>query len=83
MNESLEIIDISVGGLAVAETSLAVGAKAKLKLSLDGHGEYYVEIEVRWAHNGTTGVTFIAPSPPASQAIQRYVAELLEVGAAV
>lgn len=83
MNESLEIIDISVGGLALAETNLAVGTTTKLKLSLSGHGEYFVEVEVRWSRNGTTGVTFVTPSQPAFQAIQRYVAELLEVGAAV
>lgn len=82
LNESIEILDISVGGMALADTSLAVGALTRLKLSLDGHGEYFVDVEVRWSANAVSGVTFVSPSPPAAQAIQKYVAELLEIGAA-
>lgn len=83
MQESLEIVDISVGGLALADTSIAVGTTARIKLALDRHGEYFVDVEARWSANGTTGLTFVSPSAPAAQAIQRYVSELLEVGAAV
>ena len=75
MHESLAIIDISVGGMALADVTLPVGTTTKLKLALTGHGEYFVDVEVRWSANGATGVTFVAPSPAAAQAIQRYVAE--------
>jgi c-di-GMP-binding flagellar brake protein YcgR len=83
MHETLEIIDISVGGMAISDASLAVGATTKLKLSLTGHGEHLINVEVRWVANGAAGVTFVDPPAAAAHAVQRYVAELLEVGAAV
>jgi len=81
VQESLAIIDISVGGMALAGVNANSGVRMKLTLSLAGHGEHVVDAEVRWAAGDTVGVAFVDPPADAAQAIQRYVAELLERGA--
>lgn len=82
MQESVEIVDISVGGMALASVNAEPGVKMRLTLSLAGHGEHVVDTEVRWASRDSIGVAFVDPPASASHAIQRYVAELLERGAA-
>lgn len=83
LQESLEIIDISVGGLALASTEVEPGTKMTLTLTLGENGsEHVVDAVVRWARRGAVGVELVDPSPTATQAIQKYVAELLERGAA-
>ena len=82
VQESLEIIDISVGGMALAGVHADGGAKMTLKLSLAGQGDHVVDAEVRWASRDAVGVAFVEPATEAAQAVRRYVAELLERGAA-
>lgn len=82
LQETVEIVDISVGGMALASVRAEPGTKMRLTLSLAGHGEHVLETEVRWAARDSIGVAFVDPPAEAAQAIQRYVAELLERGAA-
>lgn len=83
VQESLEIIDISIGGMALASVNTEPGTRMKVTLSLAGHGEHVIDTEVRWTSRDSVGVAFVDVPPQAAQAIQRYVAELLERGAAV
>ncbi len=84
VHESLSILDISVGGMAlVLEPSLArlePGEHVKVQLSLGTFGELSVEIQVRWKAKGTAGVQFVTPDPKVSMVLGKYVAELLERG---
>ena len=82
VQESLEIVDISVGGMALASVNMEPGAKMTVTLSLAGHGDHVVDVVVRWAAQDSIGVELVDPPAAAAQAIQRYVAELLERGAA-
>ena len=83
LKESLEVIDISVGGMALVAPNIATGAKMKLTLTLGSEIEHLVDVEVRWAAAGNIGVSFLDPPAAAAHAIQKYVSELLERGAAV
>lgn len=82
MKESLEIVDLSVGGMALANVDAPLGATLTITLTLHGYGEHVVDATVRWASRGCIGVEFVDPSDEAAHAIQRYVAELLERGMA-
>lgn len=85
IHESLQVIDVSVGGLALAKDgSLAdapVGERFGLRLTLAGLGEHRLDVVVRWAGAQQTGVEFVDPDGQATIAIRKYVAELLERGA--
>ncbi len=84
VHESLSIIDISVGGMAlVLEPTFAelpVGGTMRVQLSLGEFGDFPVDVEIRWKAKATAGVQFVAPDPKVSGAIGKYVAELLERG---
>lgn len=82
LQESVEIVDISVGGMALASVNADVGTKMRLTLTLAGQGEHVVDVIVRWASRDSIGVELVDPPAPTTQALQRYMAELLERGAA-
>jgi hypothetical protein len=83
LRESLDVIDISVGGMALATRPIDVGTRMTLTVTLGAEPERAIEVEVRWAATGMIGVEFVDPSHETSHAVQRYVAELLERGASV
>lgn len=86
IHESLEVIDVSLGGLALAtEGSLVdakVGDRFALRLDIGSFGAHRADVIVRWAVEQQTGVEIVDLLPDVAVAIRRYVAELLERGAA-
>ena len=82
LQEAVEIVDIRVGGMALASVNAEVGSTMKLTLTLAGQGEHVIDAVVRWASRDSIGVELVDPPAPTTQALQRYVAELLERGAA-
>ena len=83
MREALDVIDISVGGIALASPALKnteVGARLKLVVTLGPHDDHAVEVVTRWAISETIGVELVDPPATATQALGKYVAELLERG---
>ena len=85
VHESLEVVDVSVGGLALATSgaleNAAMGDAVTLRLGLSRYGEHTIPVTIRWKARGLTGVEFGALEPAATTAIRRFVAELLERGA--
>lgn len=81
LRESLDVIDISVGGMALAMRPVDVGTRLALSLTLGSDAEQPIDVEVRWAAVGMVGVEFVNLSHDMAHAVQRYVAELLERGA--
>ena len=86
VSEVVHVIDVSVGGLALAaEGALerqSPGAVLSLRLDLGAYGEHRLAAAVRWTSPTMVGVELQAPAPAAAQALSRYVGELLERGAA-
>jgi hypothetical protein len=86
IHESLVVIDVSLGGLALAtEGSLVdakVGDRFALRLDMGPFGAHRADVIVRWAAEQQTGVEIVDLLPDVGVAIRRYVAELLERGAA-
>jgi hypothetical protein len=85
IHESLEVIDASVGGLALAKegslTRAEVGERFEVRLTLGALGEHRVDVVVRWTGPHQTGVEFVDMGPEPASAVRKYVAELLERGA--
>ena len=79
------IVDVSVGGLALARDgafrAAPAGQRVALQLSLSQYGQHRVDVDVRWAAEAVVGVQYVDLSPAATTAVRRYVAELLERGA--
>jgi hypothetical protein len=82
ITERLDVVDISVGGMALLQglVSPSVTSKVLLQLVLPS-GTYSVDGIVRWAAKGVFGVEFVGPPEETSKAIQRFIGELLERGA--
>ncbi len=83
VRETAEVHDVSVGGLALGSKQLASsprGTRVHLELMLGTYGDHRVEVETRWTSGELVGVELVEPTNDASQAIRRYVAELLERG---
>ncbi len=83
MREVLDVVDISIGGVALGSPALRgmqPGQPFAVALVLGTHGEHVLQVVVSWASAETVGAAFVESSPEASQAIGRYVAELLERG---
>ncbi len=85
ITEALDVVDISVSGLAVAvdqgvklETT---SPPLKLKLSLPD-ATHPIEGRVRWTAHGVIGIELVEVPADTTRAIQRYVGELLERGGA-
>jgi hypothetical protein len=82
--ESLDVVDISVTGLAIAyegQPEWVAGSTKRLKLVLPD-GTHEIACVVRWSSKGMTGLELVDPSENAAKAIRRYVGELLERGSA-
>jgi hypothetical protein len=83
MREALDVVDISVGGMSLASPALKgskEGARMKLMITLGARDEHAVDVVTRWAAAETVGVELVDPPPAATQALGKYVAELLERG---
>jgi hypothetical protein len=83
--EQLQVLDVSIGGIAfmVSEPLQAKkpGDELSLKISLARYGEHAIRAVVRYATATATGVEFVDLTPEATTALRKYVAELLERGA--
>jgi hypothetical protein len=81
ITEPLDVVDISVSGIAVLQGMKPepVASTLKLRLVLPG-ATYPVEGVVRWVAKGMLGLEFVDPPEDTSKAIRRYVGELLERG---
>jgi hypothetical protein len=81
ITESLDVVDISVSGLALLHGLKAepVGSTMKLRLVLPG-GTHAIEGIVRWVANGMLGLELVDPAEETAKAVRRYVGELLERG---
>ena len=83
MREVLDIVDISIGGMALTSPALLStkpGTRMKLQVTLGERDEHAIEVVTRWASSETIGVELVDAPPSATQALNRYVAELLERG---
>ena len=81
ISESLDVVDISLGGFAIVQGSKAdvVGTELALRLVLPS-ATYPITACVRWVARGMVGLEIVNPAEPATSALRRYVGELLERG---
>lgn len=78
--ETVDVVDLSVSGLAVAIALSGTPPKEmKLRLVIGDTG-YDLDCEVRWSAKGMVGVELKDPPAETTKAISRYVSELLERG---
>ncbi len=83
MREALDVIDLSVSGLALSSAALAEtksGDKLRLHITLGSTPEHVVEATVRWSSAAGTGVELVDPPARTAQGLGKYIAELLERG---
>jgi hypothetical protein len=83
MREALDVVDMSIGGMALASPALKdskVGGQMKLMITLGARDEHAVNAVTRWATSESIGVELVDPAPTATQALGKYIAELLERG---
>jgi hypothetical protein len=83
MREALDVVDISIGGMALSSPALKgsqAGARLKLVVTLGALEGQTLDVVTRWAAAETIGVEIVDAAPTATQAIGKYVAELLERG---
>lgn len=83
VREALDVIDLSVSGLALSAAALAkaqVGDKLRLHISIGSAPEHVVEATVRWTSAAATGMELVDPPARAAQELGKYIAELLERG---
>ena len=85
MREMLDVIDLSVGGLALSSSPALAGTKPgeklRLHLTLGKSAEHNVEVVTRWTSQDGVGVELVDPPASTAQELTRYIAELLERGA--
>jgi hypothetical protein len=81
ITEPLDVVDISVSGIAIVQgmKKAEVGAKVPLRLVLPST-TLALDAVVRWVARGMVGLELDSPSEEASTALGRYVGELLERG---
>ncbi len=82
ITEAIDVVDISVSGIALMHDISLSASTLKLKLVLPD-ATHAVEGKVRWTAQGMVGVELLELSADATKAIQRYVGELLERGSSV
>jgi PilZ domain len=83
VRESLDVMDLSVGGLALSSPALAntkPGERLRLHLTLGTSAEQVIEVVTRWISPEGAGVELVDPSARTAQDLSRYIAELLERG---
>ena len=86
--QSVEVADVSVGGLAIFASAaldhLAVESRHTLRIKLPGKAPIDAVAEVRHRRGdltGSIGMMLVDPPSSTTSALGRYVAELLERGA--
>jgi hypothetical protein len=81
ITEPLDVVDISVSGLAIVQgmKTEAMGNKVSFRLVLPT-ATYPVDAVVRWVARGMIGLELVEPKEDAALAIRTYVGELLERG---
>lgn len=85
VREGVEVHDVSAGGLLLGSRAVAstpVGDTIALELDIGTYGLHVVKIVVRWSKGEMVGVEIADPESEGAQAVRKYVAELLERGAA-
>ena len=83
LREALDVIDLSVGGLALSSAVLAKskpGEKLRLHITVGTTPEHVVEATVRWTSADGAGVELVDPPARTAQELGKYIAELLERG---
>ena len=81
ITEALDVVDISVGGLAIVQAMKVDASTTMMKLRLVlPDATHVIEGKVRWVAKGMVGLELIDPPQETTKAIQRYVGELLERG---
>jgi len=83
MREALDVIDLSVSGLALSSAALASskpGDRLLLHITLGSTPVHVAEATVRWTSAVGAGVELVNPSARTAQELARYIAELLERG---
>ncbi|HSO36227.1 MAG TPA: PilZ domain-containing protein [Labilithrix sp.] len=84
LREGLDVVDLSVSGLALSSTALAktkAGDRLRLTITIGKAAEHAVEAVVRWTSGDTAGVELVDPPARTAQELGRYIADLLERGA--
>jgi hypothetical protein len=81
ISESLDVVDISLGGFALVQGTRtdAVGSEVALRLVLPS-ATYSITACVRWVARGMIGLEIVRPTDDSTAALRRYVGELLERG---
>lgn len=82
LREALDVVDISVGGMSLTSPALrgvTAGQRLKLHVTL-ATDEYAIDGVARWAKGESIGIEIVDAPPATAQAVQQYVAELLERG---
>lgn len=83
LREALDVMDLSVGGLALSSPALAStkpGDRFRIHLTLGTGREHAVEVVTRWKSAEGAGVELVDPPPSTAQELGRYIGELLERG---
>ncbi len=83
MREMVDVVDVSVGGMALTAAVLSgamPGQRMKLHVALGNEEEHAIDVVTRWTAGAIVGVEVVDAPPRAAQAISRYVGELLERG---
>jgi hypothetical protein len=83
MREALDVIDLSIGGLALSSPALAetkLGERLRLHLTLGTSPEHTIEVVTRWKTQDGIGVELVDPPARTAQELGRYIADLLERG---
>lgn len=86
LHETLDVLDISVGGMALARPPAGtpkVGDNAKLRLRLGHNDEQLVDVLVRWVSADAFGVELASPTEEVEKSIRTYTSDLLERGLSV
>jgi len=84
LREALDVIDLSISGLALSSPALAdtkPGQRLRLLITLGTSAEHAVEVVTRWTTPDGIGIELVDPPPQMVQELGRYIAELLERGA--
>ena len=83
LREALDVMDLSVGGLALSSPALAgtkPGDRFRIHLALGASAEHALDVVTRWISGDGAGVELVDPPAATAQELSRYIAELLERG---
>ena len=85
MREALDVMDLSVGGVALSSPALAgkkAGDRLRMHLTIGTGTEHTIEGVVRWTKGDGAGVELVDLPANVAQELGRYISELLERGGA-